>query len=577
MINYKKTKGRRMLDPKQIESNISKTLDYLKEHNCEYGYFSSYDIFLNEYVPLEDNIRYYLSGFTGSVAELFADVKKGTVTVFVDGRYHEQADIECSSQKVEVYKVQYGKSVFSELLNYAKAQMTKSDKLAFLASRTKYNDYLTLKENFSLTEVDSKSIENLVDLDFSYPEPQIEVLSDDYIGESVSEKIDRIYKFANNKAVFLSEIDSVAWVTNLRAYQIKNSSALVAKALVLKDRVLVFTKNKIDLQLDDIEFYELAALDEFLSTLNINHIASNFNTLSASNFQSFESRQIEVNHLDDGILAIQSIKSEKELDLIRESFSLSDQVIFTTLSKAKDKFSKSEQISEFDLYELTNTTYKDFGAKAQSFNTIAGLGANSSIIHFSSPSKKRMVKEDEFFLLDSGGYFSSGFATDSTRTIWFGNKPCSKAKEIYTLVLKSLLQIENCIFKQGTRGYGLDAITRKSLWDYGYDFGHSTGHGVGIHVHEGGVGIGPSRSYELKENQVVSLEPGIYIPDFGGVRLENIAIVKKHPTKEGFLHFENLVYIDYEDKLIEKSLLTEQEKQWLSIYKDECRKRNRLF
>ena len=144
-------------------------------------------------------------------------------------------------------------------------------------------------------------------------------------------------------------------------------------------------------------------------------------------------------------------------------------------------------------------------------------------------------------------------------------------------MLKGTLNLQNAVFKSGTRGSGLDAICRQPLYQAGYDYAHGTGHGVGVHVHESGAGIGPTRNYLMHPGQVVSIEPGIYIPGFGGVRIENIGIVTEHPTFEGFLTFESLVYIGYDPLLIDESLLTAQEKIWLEQYEAECVKRGTSF
>ena len=129
----------------------------------------------------------------------------------------------------------------------------------------------------------------------------------------------------------------------------------------------------------------------------------------------------------------------------------------------------------------------------------------------------------------------------------------------------------------GTLGGGLDAICRQPLYQAGYDYAHGTGHGVGVHVHEDGVRIGPGNSAPMKAGQVVSIEPGIYIPGFGGVRIENIGIVEKDPELKGFLRFESLVYIGYEPLLIDKSMLNDQELHWLEEYEGECSKRGTSF
>jgi Xaa-Pro aminopeptidase len=180
-------------------------------------------------------------------------------------------------------------------------------------------------------------------------------------------------------------------------------------------------------------------------------------------------------------------------------------------------------------------------------------------------------------LLDSGGYFESGYATDTTRSFFSGGNPNAKQKEIYTLVLKSLLHAMNAVFPAGTWGSMIDGVTRQPMFKFGYNFQHGTGHGVGINVHEGGYRISTVSSVPLKENLVGSLEPGIYIPGFGGVRLENVVAVEKHPKLEGMLCFRSLVFIGYDHDLIDKNIMTQEELAWLETYERECAIKGRSF
>ena len=151
-----------------------------------------------------------------------------------------------------------------------------------------------------------------------------------------------------------------------------------------------------------------------------------------------------------------------------------------------------------------------------------------------------------------------------------GGTPSAKQKEIYTLVLKGLLQVENAVFPEGTTGASIDMLARQSMYKLGYDYAHGTGHGVGINVPEGGAGISGGYKKPLVEGNVVSIEPGIYIPGFGGVRLENVALVKKHPKFDGYYHFESMVKIPYEEALIDRDLLDSEEIGWLEEYHAIC-------
>ncbi len=264
------------------------------------------------------------------------------------------------------------------------------------------------------------------------------------------------------------------------------------------------------------------------------------------------------------------IKTEEEIQVIKSSFDRANAAIAETIRKTKEIVGKGESFSELDFYQLANDTYKEFGAIDNSFNTIAAFGPNASIIHYSDPSNQVLAKQGEFILFDSGALFESGFSTDTTRTFVCGGTPSAKHKQIYTLVLKGLLQCQYAIFPEGTPGSSLDMLARQPLYKAGFDYAHGTGHGVGIGVHEGGAGISSRYTKPLKVGNLVSIEPGIYLPGFGGVRLENVALVKNHPDLPGMLCFESLVKVPFEEKLVDRSLLNSDELKWLEHYHSLC-------
>jgi Xaa-Pro aminopeptidase len=242
-------------------------------------------------------------------------------------------------------------------------------------------------------------------------------------------------------------------------------------------------------------------------------------------------------------------------------------------------FRNSQPVSEWDFYQQANQFYRDEGAKEQSFKTISAVGPHSSIMHFSSPSDEIIAQADDLMLLDSGGYYESGLATDCTRTFIADEKAEASEKQrlIYTLVLKGLVQAASSVVPKGTKGSVIDSLARAPLYKYGFDYNHGTGHGVGVHVHEPGTRLHLHSDQPLIAGHVLSIEPGIYIPGFGGVRLENIYVVKDHPDLEGFLYFESLVYLGFDHKLIEKDLLNEEELLFIQTYEKQCEERGRTF
>ena len=188
-----------------------------------------------------------------------------------------------------------------------------------------------------------------------------------------------------------------------------------------------------------------------------------------------------VRHRSGGLIPYMSIKDEKEIKLIQDSFARSNRAITHVLRWIRSSMANGEEISELDIYHKTTECYREQGAKGQSFDTISGVGPHSSIIHFSSPEDAVKVQKDDVILLDSGGYFAAGFATDTTRTILAhkGAKPKPKFVEIFTYALKGMLRLQNAVVREGTSGVELDAIARGPIRERGYDYAHGTGHGGG--------------------------------------------------------------------------------------------------
>jgi Xaa-Pro aminopeptidase len=210
--------------------------------------------------------------------------------------------------------------------------------------------------------------------------------------------------------------------------------------------------------------------------------------------------------------------------------------------------------------------------KEMSFETIAGSGPHGAIIHYrASTHTNRTLQEGELFLVDSGGQYLSG-TTDVTRTIFWGEKPSALQKEHFTRVLKGHIALAKAHFPRGTSGHQLDALARIALWEVGLDYAHGTGHGVGSYlgVHEGPQSISPApRHVPLELGMIVSNEPGYYLENQYGIRIESLQFVKESPHKKGqnpFYTFEMLTLAPIDNTLIDITLLTHSEQKWLNAY-----------
>lgn len=211
--------------------------------------------------------------------------------------------------------------------------------------------------------------------------------------------------------------------------------------------------------------------------------------------------------------------------------------------------------------------------RGESFPAISGSGPNGAIIHYRvSEETDRAIQPDELYLIDSGAQYSDG-TTDITRTVWTGpGAPPAEIRARWTRVLKGHIALATLAFPKGVCGPHIDAFARAALWQAGLDYDHGTGHGVGsyLSVHEGPVSISrAAKPIPIEAGMILSNEPGFYLPGGYGIRLENLimAVEADFPgAAKPFLRFETLTWAPFDRRLIDTSLLTRAEVEWIDGY-----------
>jgi Xaa-Pro aminopeptidase len=207
-----------------------------------------------------------------------------------------------------------------------------------------------------------------------------------------------------------------------------------------------------------------------------------------------------------------------------------------------------------------------------SFPWVSCAGPNGAKPHY-KPQKGNClpIQDGSIYLIDSGGQYS-GATTDVTRTVFVGmpSNANSEFRRQFTLVLQSFIRGSSAKVPSRSTAAQLDAITRAPLWARNFNFGHGTGHGVGagLSIHEAPIVISSrSRDFELQAGMIFSIEPGNYVPDRWGIRIENLVVVEEDPTDEGgWLKLSPLTLVPIQVDLIEKHLLAPDEILWLNTY-----------
>ncbi|MCY3982123.1 MAG: aminopeptidase family protein P [Alphaproteobacteria bacterium] len=202
-----------------------------------------------------------------------------------------------------------------------------------------------------------------------------------------------------------------------------------------------------------------------------------------------------------------------------------------------------------------------------SFPTISGAGPNGAVVHYSvTAATDRTLAPDMLYLVDSGAQFLDG-TTDVTRTIAIGT-PTGRQRTCFTRVLKGHIALATARFPEGTTGAQLDTLARAPLWQGGLDFDHGTGHGVGsyLSVHEGPQRIARQGHEPLRAGMIVSNEPGYYEAGAFGIRIENLLLVREDPDFPEMMSFETLTFAPIDRRLVDTTLLTATERDWLNAY-----------
>ncbi len=209
-------------------------------------------------------------------------------------------------------------------------------------------------------------------------------------------------------------------------------------------------------------------------------------------------------------------KDADELALLAKAIEIADEAIDEVAPRIEPGITE-----EGVAWELEKAM-RERGAEMISFDTIVGAGANGALPHHRADDT--VIKPNDAIVIDMGAKYE-GYCSDLTRTIFVG-EPDAKFRRIYDIVLQAQLAAEEQV-RAGMTGEEADAIARDIIAEAGHgdDFGHSLGHGVGLAVHEF-PRLGPRAEDTLEDGMVFTIEPGIYLPGWGGVRIEDIVVME---------------------------------------------------
>ena len=539
----------------------------------------STDPHLSEYVAPHWMSREWISGFTGSAGTVVILADKAGL--WTDSRYFLQAENELEGSGITLYKEMLPETPsITEFLcqNLHPGESAGIDGKMFSVQQVEQ-----MKEELAAhrlrIELAGDLLEEIWEDRPSIPDSPAFIYDIRYAGKSCGEKLSDIRAELKKKGIYallLTALDEVAWTLNLRGSDVHCNPVVVSYLLITQENATLFISPekvtpevKAYLEEQKIGLQKYDEVETFLSSFHGENILidprkTNYAVYSAIN------PQCSVVRGESPVALLKAVRNEQEIAGIHAAMQR-DGIALVKFLKWLEEAVPSEKETELSidkkLHEFRAAQPLYMG---ESFDTIAGYKEHGAIVHYSAtPESDAVLRPKGFLLLDSGAQYLDG-TTDITRTIALGELT-EEEKTDYTLILKGHIALAMAKFPAGTRGAQLDILARMPIWNYGMNFLHGTGHGVGhfLSVHEGPQSIRMNENpVTLQPGMVTSNEPGVYKAGSHGIRTENLTLVCK--DKEGmfgeYYKFETITLCPICKKGIVKEMLTPEETEWLNDY-----------
>jgi len=554
----------------------------MQTHGLDALIIPSNDPHQSEYVAEHWKSRTWISGFTGSAG--LVSITHQEAILWTDSRYTLQAVDELEGTPFKCRSLLYkGRPAY---LSWLTETLESNSTLGLDGRLFSKQQYQNLEKKLSPKKI---KIQNQIDPFESIwkdrPALPVDPIFDydiHYAGESRTAKFTRVralVKKSGAEAYLVTRLDDIAWLLNLRGADVSFNPVFYSYVVILPEQVLLFinaekikSELKESLQEDDVRLLPYHDLPGFLKDFPAPQKILLEPSTSILIHKAVKKAQI-VNGTEI-IQSLKAIKNPTEIDhthLVMEK----DGVALCRFFRWLEIMHPSKALSEHD---LVNQLQKFRGEQeayfGESFSAIVGFRENGAIVHYRPDEQhSALINKDGILLIDSGGQYLDG-TTDITRTISIG-QPTEEQRDVFTLVLKGHIALDLIHFPKGTTGTQLDVLARMHLWKTGRNFGHGTGHGVGffLNVHEGPQGFSSSTNSKssntpFQAGMITSNEPGFYKAGAYGIRIENLILCTNsiHHPDGSFLQFETLTLFPLDLSLIQPTLLTQEELEWINNY-----------
>ncbi len=548
------------------------------------------DEHMSEYVGSYAQRLHWLTGFGGSAGSavvLAGEYSGNGAAMFTDGRYTVQVRDQVDG-KLYDYEDVPATSPARWIAEHAPAGARIGyDAWLHGVEWAEAAEKLFAKKGITLVPVDGNPIDAVwadrpqASLAPAVPHAQ------DHAGRSSADKRAEVADWLKSEgydATVISALDSVAWLLNMRGVDVDNTPVALSYVIAHADGTaeLFIAPDKVTPELTQhlgnaVKVRDRDAFVPALEGLKGKSVAVDPNHAVAGIFHALEAGGAKVVREADPTVLPKAIKNPAEQQGHRDAQARDGAAVARFLrwlgieapKGGVDELGAAAKLREF----------REAGGmlKDASFDTISAAAGHAALPHYKVDEDSNIpIPPSSIFLVDSGGQYLDG-TTDITRTVWIGpGEPSAEMVERNTRVLKGHIQLDMQYFPDRTSGGALDALARMHLWQGGVDYGHGTGHGVGsyLSVHEGPQRISkpggafPGTETPLREGMILSNEPGYYKPGEYGIRIENLVLVVPAPIEsEGdYLAFETLTFVPLDRTLIDKSLLSAAEVDWVDSY-----------
>jgi Xaa-Pro aminopeptidase len=555
----------------------------LKQNSLDAYIIPLSDPHLGENIPDHWKIIAWLTGFTGSAATVvITDLFAG---LWTDSRYFIQADIQLEGSGFSLLKPDSFEP--SDYTNWLANNISAGSRIGFDGRVVSVTNYRKLEKRLRDKNITIKSDCDLVsDIWKDRPAmPSSEAWDHPvrFSGKERSLKIAAVkeeMKRVGADLHLLTSVDDIMWLLNIRGGDLPYSPLCISFALIGQSRIHWFVNEKKIPANIASEFTRLGiAIMSYDNTAGILSLFSEGSSIiitpSTTSLSLFNSIPSRFKIIEDISIPsrMKAKKNKTEIEnismvMIKDGVALTK--FFRWIENNKGLLPMTELSLAARLQEMRAEQVEYLGP---SFSSIVAINGHAALPHYSAtPESNSTLSDNDILLVDSGGQYMGG-TTDITRTVSSGN-PAQQQKKDFTVVLKGHIALAKAKFPFGTHGYQIDMLARKSLWENGCNYGHGTGHGVGycLNVHEGPQTISPEDNKTVLEaGMLVSDEPGIYREGEYGIRTENLMICYEDEETEfgHFLKFDTVSLCYMDKSLIDKSLLNNEEIDWINSYHSE--------